>query len=127
MVKKKPCFIILLPLQVCGTDIFMVIYRAMQSQSGKEEFLNQFRSIVDGVRHNRLKIDKQVSQEKHKRDNLAGTLQVSSGRSQKSVQLLIYSFQNLLELQRAYATAIRQLSLECKNYETLLARKRRDV
>lgn len=56
----------------------MVIYRAMQSQSGKEEFLNQFRSIVDGVRQNRLKIDKQVAQEKHKRDNLADSLQVSS-------------------------------------------------
>lgn len=69
----------------------MVIYRAMQSQSGKEEFLNQFRSIVDGVRHNRLKIDKQVADEKKKRDSLAGSLQVPSGRNQRPVQLLIYA------------------------------------
>lgn len=69
----------------------MVIYRAMQSQSGKEEFLNQFRSIVDGVRQNRLKIDKQVADEKKKRDNLAGSLQVPSRRNQRPVQLLIYA------------------------------------
>lgn len=77
--------------------------QAAQSSSGKEEFLRQFQNIVEGVRQNRLKREAQVSDEKNKRDQLSNVLQ------------------NLLELQRAYAAAVKQLSHECRNYEALLA------
>ncbi|CAG9759776.1 unnamed protein product [Ceutorhynchus assimilis] len=80
---------------------------AMQSLSGKEEFLEQFQKIVDGVRSNRLKIENKVLEEKWKRDHVAGSLQ------------------NLLELQRACAIAVKQLSLECKNYESLMANEQK--
>lgn len=49
----------------------------MESSSGKEEFLKQLQNIMEGVRQNRFKIEKQVSEEKKKRDQLAGSLQVS--------------------------------------------------
>ncbi|KAL1490673.1 hypothetical protein ABEB36_013329 [Hypothenemus hampei] len=79
---------------------------ARESSSGKEEFLTQLNNIVDSLKQNRFKIEKQVLEEKRKRDNAANSLQ------------------NLLELQRTYATAIKELGRECKNYEVLLARKK---
>ncbi|XP_066152519.1 coiled-coil domain-containing protein 93 isoform X2 [Euwallacea fornicatus] len=82
---------------------------AMESFSGKEDFLKQLHNIVEGLKQNRHKIEKQVSEEKRKRDVMAA------------------NFQSLLELQRAYASAVKQLSLECRNYETLLARKGNDA
>ncbi|XP_066246824.1 coiled-coil domain-containing protein 93 [Euwallacea similis] len=82
---------------------------AMESSSGKEDFLKQLHDIVEGLKQNRHKIEKQVSEEKRKRDVQAA------------------NFQSLLELQRAYASTVKQLSLECRNYETLLARKGNDA
>ncbi|XP_030752713.1 coiled-coil domain-containing protein 93 isoform X2 [Sitophilus oryzae] len=78
---------------------------AMQSSSSKEEFMTQFKNIVDGVKQNRLKIERQVYEQRKKKDQLNSVLQ------------------GLLELQRTYAAGVKQLTLECAKYETLLAGK----
>ncbi|XP_050304813.1 coiled-coil domain-containing protein 93 isoform X2 [Anthonomus grandis grandis] len=83
--------------------------KAMLSAAGKEEFLKQFQNIVDSVKQNRTKIDQQLLEEKKKRDEVANSLQ------------------NLLELQRTYANAVKQLTAECKKYETLLAGKNNNI
>ncbi|XP_023011569.2 coiled-coil domain-containing protein 93 isoform X2 [Leptinotarsa decemlineata] len=76
---------------------------AMQSASGKEEFLNQFQAIVDGVRQSRQKVELKLTEEKLKRDELSSNLQ------------------SLVDQQRKYVAAVRQLSVECRKHETLLA------
>lgn len=75
---------------------------AMKSASGKEEFLLQFQDIVDKVRLSKLKEEQKVNQEKAKRDEFSNTLLA------------------LVELQRKYVTAVRQLSVECKKHEIML-------
>ncbi|XP_044254005.1 coiled-coil domain-containing protein 93 [Tribolium madens] len=76
---------------------------AMLSASGKEEFLKQFQNIVEGVKHSKEKVERKLVDEKRKRDQLSAALQV------------------LIEQQRKYVAAIRQLSIECKKHEALVA------
>lgn len=80
------------------------IIRAMQSNSGKDEFLAQFQNIVDGVKQSKEKIERKLSEEKQRRDQLNASLQA------------------LIELQRKYVASVRQLSIECRKYEVLLAK-----
>lgn len=77
---------------------------AILSNSSKEEFLRQFQNIMEGVKNSKQKVERQVTDEKKKRDQLSSTLHV------------------LIEQQRKYVTAVRQLSIECKKHEALLAR-----
>ncbi|KAG5881498.1 hypothetical protein JTB14_001642 [Gonioctena quinquepunctata] len=77
---------------------------AMQSTSGKEEFLNQFQNIEDGLRQTTLKVEQKLMEEKTKRDQLSNTLQ------------------GLVDQKRKYVAAVRQLSFECQKHEKLLAR-----
>ncbi|CAH1970704.1 unnamed protein product [Acanthoscelides obtectus] len=79
---------------------------AMSSSSGKEEFLLQFQNIVDSVRQSKMKVEHRLNEEKKKRDELSSTLQ------------------GLVELQRKYVAAVRQLSLECQKHEVLLAQRK---
>ncbi|XP_066590902.1 coiled-coil domain-containing protein 93 isoform X2 [Prorops nasuta] len=79
---------------------------AMASASGKEQFLKQFEAIVEGVKRNKMKVEKRCSDEKHRRDVL-------------SQQLV-----TLIEQQRKYVAAVRQLTIECRKNEALLAQLR---
>ncbi|OXU20658.1 hypothetical protein TSAR_005179 [Trichomalopsis sarcophagae] len=81
-------------------------YEAMASTSGKEQFIKQFELIVDGVQRNKAKVKKRCAEETARRDAL-------------SRQLL-----SLMEQQRKYVVAVRQLTIECRKNESLLARLR---
>ncbi|XP_008473730.1 coiled-coil domain-containing protein 93-like [Diaphorina citri] len=74
----------------------------MNSQVSKEQFIQQFENIVDGVRQNKYKVEQRRNSEKFQRDQLSNQLT------------------SLLEQQRQYVMAQKQLSAECHNYETLL-------
>ncbi|XP_050450867.1 coiled-coil domain-containing protein 93 [Cataglyphis hispanica] len=79
---------------------------AMASSSGKEQFLKQFETIVAGVKRNKGMVEKRCTDEKNRRDAL-------------SRQLVI-----LIEQQRKYVAAVRQLTIECRKNEALLAQLR---
>ncbi|XP_068988881.1 coiled-coil domain-containing protein 93 isoform X1 [Bombus flavifrons] len=79
---------------------------AMASTSGKEQFLKQFDEIVAGVKRNKAKVEKRCADEKNRRDAL-------------SRQLV-----TLIEQQRKYVAAVRQLTIECRKNEALLAQLR---
>ncbi|GJQ70700.1 hypothetical protein Trydic_g634 [Trypoxylus dichotomus] len=76
---------------------------AMQSSASSEEFLNQLINIVEGVKQSKAKIENKRLEEKQKHDQLISTLQ------------------GLIDTQRRYVVAVRQLSVECKKYEMILA------
>lgn len=79
---------------------------AMASASGKEQFLKQFEAIVAGVKRNKSMVEKRCTDEKNRRDVL-------------SRQLV-----TLIEQQRKYVVAVRQLTIECRKNEALLAQLR---
>lgn len=79
---------------------------AMASTSGKEQFLNQFEAIVSGVIRNKAKVEKRCADEKYRRDALSRQLA------------------SLIEQQRKYVAAVRQLTIECRKNEALLAQLR---
>lgn len=79
---------------------------AMASTSGKEQFLKQFETIVAGVKRNKTMVEKRCTDEKGRRDTL-------------SRQLV-----TLVEQQRKYVAAVRQLTIECRKNEALLAQLR---
>ncbi|KAL3284946.1 hypothetical protein HHI36_019077 [Cryptolaemus montrouzieri] len=76
---------------------------AMLSKEGKEEFLQQFMNILEGVKQSKSKLDKRLLEEKSKRDELSQTLH------------------GLVEMNRKYVAAVKQLKLECQKSEVLLA------
>ncbi|KAJ8949297.1 hypothetical protein NQ318_006722 [Aromia moschata] len=78
---------------------------AMQSNSGREEFLKQFQNIVESVRLSKFKVEQKLLEEKQKRDQQSHTLH------------------GLVEMQRKYVAAVRQLSVECRKHEALLAQR----
>ncbi|XP_043257367.1 coiled-coil domain-containing protein 93 isoform X2 [Colletes gigas] len=80
--------------------------RAMASTSGKEQFLRQFEAIVAGVKSNKAKVEKRCADEKNRRDALSRQLAT------------------LIEQQRKYVAAVRQLTIECRKNEALLAQLR---
>lgn len=75
---------------------------AMMSTKGKAEFLDQFQNIVENIRQTKLKSEQKLNREKQTRDQLSATLQ------------------GLVEHQRKYVTAIKQLDLECRKHESLI-------
>ncbi|XP_067002897.2 coiled-coil domain-containing protein 93 isoform X2 [Anabrus simplex] len=79
---------------------------AMSSASGKEQFMKQFDAIVEGVKQNKAKVERRRLEERQRRDRL-------------SQQLL-----GLVDQQRRYVAAVRQLTIECRRNETLLAQLR---
>ncbi|XP_076249379.1 coiled-coil domain-containing protein 93 isoform X2 [Calliopsis andreniformis] len=79
---------------------------AMASTSGKEQFLKQFEAIVAGVKRNKAKVEKRCADEKNRRDTLSRQLAT------------------LIEQQRKYVAAVRQLTIECRKNEALLAQLR---
>lgn len=80
----------------------MLYLRAMQSSASSDEFLKQLINIVEGVKQSKTKIESKRLEEKQKHTQLSSKLQ------------------GLIEIQRRYVAAVRQLSVECKKYESLL-------
>uniref|UniRef100_A0A6P7F8X4 Coiled-coil domain-containing protein 93 n=1 Tax=Diabrotica virgifera virgifera TaxID=50390 RepID=A0A6P7F8X4_DIAVI len=78
---------------------------AMKSSKGKDEFLEQFQNIVENVCQSKLKAEQKLNREKQTRDQLSTALHV------------------LVEHQRRYATAIKQLGLEYRKHEMLIKSK----
>lgn len=74
----------------------------MQSTAGKEEFTKQFEAIVENVKQTKVKIQNKCSEERRVRDQL----------SQKLL--------GLIEQQRRYVAAVRQLDIECRRNEMLI-------
>ncbi|KAG7204854.1 hypothetical protein KM043_005254 [Ampulex compressa] len=79
---------------------------AMASASGKEQFLKQFEAIVAGIKRNKAKVEKRCADEKNRRDALCRQLAT------------------LIEQLRKYVAAVRQLTIECRKNEALLAQLR---
>ncbi|XP_052894356.1 coiled-coil domain-containing protein 93 [Anopheles moucheti] len=75
---------------------------AMQSPHSREQFVQQFETIVEGIRATKAKLKKKCDDEKAKRDGL-------------NAQLLC-----LMEQQRKYAATVKQLTMECQRNETLM-------
>ncbi|XP_073844579.1 coiled-coil domain-containing protein 93 isoform X2 [Musca autumnalis] len=73
----------------------------MSTQHGREEFIQQFEQIVQGVKQTEQKVKSKYMEEKKRRDALNEELQ------------------GLLELQRQYAAAVKQLTIECQRCEQL--------
>ncbi|KAH8400925.1 hypothetical protein KR009_001828 [Drosophila setifemur] len=73
----------------------------MMSPHGREDFIRQFESIVDGVKSAEDKVRHKYNEERMRRDELNEELQ------------------SLLELQRQYALAVKQLTRECQRCEQL--------
>ncbi|XP_075228693.1 coiled-coil domain-containing protein 93 [Lycorma delicatula] len=71
--------------------------QAMSSQSGKEQFMQQLDQIVDGMKQNKKKVEDVRNEERRNRDRL-------------SAQLL-----TLVDQQRQYVAALKQLMTECHN------------
>ncbi|XP_044765792.1 coiled-coil domain-containing protein 93 [Coccinella septempunctata] len=75
---------------------------AMRSKEGKEEFLQQFLNILEGVKQSKLKMEKRLSQEKRKRDELSDSLH------------------GYIEINRKYAAAIKVLKIEFQKNEEII-------
>ncbi|XP_050072525.1 coiled-coil domain-containing protein 93 [Anopheles maculipalpis] len=75
---------------------------AMQNPHSREQFVQQFETIVDGIRATKSKLKKKCDDEKAKRDGL-------------NAQLLC-----LMEQQRKYAATVKQLTMECQRNEALM-------
>ena len=76
---------------------------AMVSHMGKDQFLQQFKVIIEGIKRSKSKVEKRCLEEKNQRKVLNGQLMSS------------------IEQQRKYFTAVRQLKIECRKNEMLLA------
>ncbi|EAA14775.4 AGAP009044-PA [Anopheles gambiae str. PEST] len=75
---------------------------AMQTPHSREQFVQQFETIVEGIRATKAKLKKKCDDERTKRDGLNGQLVC------------------LMEQQRKYATTVKQLTMECQRNEALM-------
>lgn len=81
-------------------------HEALSSPSMREQFIRQFEGIVENVKQNKAKIEQRRNEERARRDKL--------NRQQVA----------LLELERSYVAAVRQLTVECRKNAVLLAQLR---
>lgn len=79
---------------------------AMASPSTKEQFLRQMEQIVEGVKQNRLKMEKKKQEEKMKRDQYND------------------EYLSLIENQRLYFKTIKDFQDECRKNEILMSKLR---
>lgn len=79
---------------------------AMSSATTKDQFLAQFELIVDGVKQNRLKVDKKRQEAKMSRDRLHD------------------SFLELVDKQRLYFRTVKEFKEECRKNELLVGKLR---
>ncbi|XP_064647994.1 coiled-coil domain-containing protein 93-like isoform X2 [Lineus longissimus] len=76
--------------------------QAMSSAANKEQFLKQFEQIVEGIKQNRIKVEKKKQDEKMRRDAL-------------NDQHL-----DLVEKQRLYFKTVKEFKEECRKNEMIL-------
>uniref|UniRef100_A0A0L8I6I1 Coiled-coil domain-containing protein 93 n=2 Tax=Octopus bimaculoides TaxID=37653 RepID=A0A0L8I6I1_OCTBM len=80
--------------------------QAMASTATKEQFLRQMEQIVEGVKQNRLKVEKKKQEEKMKRDQFND------------------QYLELIESQRLYFKTVKDFQEECRKNEILLSKLR---
>uniref|UniRef100_A0A8C9T0Q1 Coiled-coil domain-containing protein 93 n=1 Tax=Scleropages formosus TaxID=113540 RepID=A0A8C9T0Q1_SCLFO len=80
--------------------------RAMASSGAKEQFLRQMEQIVEGIKQNRMKMEKKKQENKMRRDQLND------------------EYLELLEKQRLYFKTIKDFKEECRKNEMLLSKLR---
>lgn len=81
-------------------------HEALSSPSMRDQFIRQFEGIVENIKQNKIKVEQRCNEERSRRDKL--------NRQQLT----------LLELERSYVAAVRQLTVECRKNAVLLAKLR---
>ncbi|KAJ8350578.1 hypothetical protein SKAU_G00257080 [Synaphobranchus kaupii] len=80
--------------------------QAMSSSGAKEQFLRQMEQIVEGIKQNRMKMEKKKQENKMRRDQLND------------------EYLELLEKQRLYFKTVKDFKEECRKNEMLLSKLR---
>ncbi|XP_064167655.1 coiled-coil domain-containing protein 93 isoform X1 [Anguilla rostrata] len=80
--------------------------QAMASSGAKEQFLRQMEQIVEGIKQNRIKMEKKKQENKMRRDQLND------------------EYLELLEKQRLYFKTVKDFKEECRKNEMLLSKLR---
>ncbi|KAM6070664.1 coiled-coil domain-containing protein 93 isoform 1-T1 [Chlamydotis macqueenii] len=79
-------------------------HQAMASSGSREQFLRQMEQIVEGIKQNRMKMEKKKQENKMRRDQLND------------------EYLELLEKQRLYFKTVKEFKEECRKNETLLSK-----
>lgn len=80
--------------------------QAMSSSAAKEQFLKQMEQIVEGIKQNRIKMEKKKQENKMRRDQLND------------------EYLELLDKQRLYFKTVKDFKEECRKNEMLLSKLR---
>ncbi|XP_026151805.1 coiled-coil domain-containing protein 93 isoform X2 [Mastacembelus armatus] len=80
--------------------------QAMSSSAAKEQFLRQMEQIVEGIKQNRIKLEKKKQENKMRRDQLND------------------EYLELLDKQRLYFKTVKDFKEECRKNEMLLSKLR---
>ncbi|NXU70986.1 CCD93 protein, partial [Oreotrochilus melanogaster] len=78
--------------------------QAMESSGSREQFLRQMEQIVEGIKQNRMKMEKKKQENKMRRDQLND------------------EYLELLEKQRLYFKTVKEFKEECRRNEMLLSK-----
>uniref|UniRef100_A0A3Q4MYC1 Coiled-coil domain-containing protein 93 n=1 Tax=Neolamprologus brichardi TaxID=32507 RepID=A0A3Q4MYC1_NEOBR len=81
-------------------------FQAMSSSAAKEQFLKQMEQIVEGIKQNRIKMEKKKQENKMRRDQLND------------------EYLELLDKQRLYFKTVKDFKEECRKNEMLLSKLR---
>ncbi|NWQ69302.1 CCD93 protein, partial [Neopipo cinnamomea] len=79
-------------------------HQAMSSSGSREQFLRQMEQIVEGIKQNRMKMEKKKQENKMRRDQLND------------------EYLELLEKQRLYFKTVKEFKEECRKNEMLLSK-----
>uniref|UniRef100_A0A803VV31 Coiled-coil domain-containing protein 93 n=1 Tax=Ficedula albicollis TaxID=59894 RepID=A0A803VV31_FICAL len=85
-------------------SIYDNFHQAMASSGSREQFLRQMEQIVEGIKQNRMKMEKKKQENKMRRDQLND------------------EYLELLEKQRLYFKTVKEFKEECRKNEMLLAK-----
>uniref|UniRef100_A0A8B9RF05 Coiled-coil domain-containing protein 93 n=1 Tax=Astyanax mexicanus TaxID=7994 RepID=A0A8B9RF05_ASTMX len=100
---EKEYILLKLRLMFC---FCVYINRAMASSGAKEQFLRQMEQIVEGIKQNRIKMEKKKQENKMRRDQLND------------------DYLELLDKQRLYFKTVKDFKEECRKNEMLLSKLR---
>uniref|UniRef100_T1HMH9 Coiled-coil domain-containing protein 93 n=1 Tax=Rhodnius prolixus TaxID=13249 RepID=T1HMH9_RHOPR len=76
---------------------------SLKSINAKDEFICQLENIIDGIKHNKLKVEQRRNEERDLKEKLKGQLS------------------SLIDQQRQYASLLKQFTDECQLNQNLLA------
>ncbi|NWU62757.1 CCD93 protein, partial [Pterocles burchelli] len=85
-------------------SIYDNFHQAMASSGSREQFLRQMEQIVEGIKQNRMKMEKKKQENKMRRDQLND------------------EYLELLEKQRLYFKTVKEFKEECRKNEMLLSK-----